>query len=100
MYSELHERGESETKGIEDVLMYSLEGKQLTREEVRVIVAEAHVWQKRADLRRTDLSKTNLIGADLREADLERANLSGTRLDNAILLHAVLEGANMQNAQL
>ena len=45
MYSELHERGESETKGIGDVLMYSLEGKQLTREEVRVIVAEARVWR-------------------------------------------------------
>jgi hypothetical protein len=46
---------------------YPYEDKQLTREEVRVIVAEAHVWQKRADLRRADLRKTNLIGADLRD---------------------------------
>ena len=50
--------------------MYPLEGKQLTREEVRVMVAEAHVWQKRADLRRADLRNANLIGTDLREADL------------------------------
>src|SRR5712692_11456273 len=65
--------------------MYPLEGKQLAREEIRVIVAEAHVWQKQADLR---------------EADLEGANLSGARLGNAILLRAVLEGANLQDAQL
>jgi hypothetical protein len=31
--------------------IYPLEGQQLTREEVRIIVAEAYVWQKRADLR-------------------------------------------------
>jgi uncharacterized protein YjbI with pentapeptide repeats len=64
--------------------IYPLEGQQLTREEVRIIVAEAHVWQKRADQRRADLRQTNLIGADLREADLEGANLSGARLDNAV----------------
>ncbi len=65
--------------------MYPLEGKHLTREEIRVIVAEAHVWQKRADLRRLDLRNANLIGADLREADLQEANLSGARLENELL---------------
>ena len=63
--------------------IYPYEDKQLTREEVRVIVAEAHIWQKRSDLRWADLRMTNLIGADLREADLHEANLSGTRLENA-----------------
>jgi hypothetical protein len=29
-----------------DAPLYPNEGKQLTREEVRVIVAEAHVWQE------------------------------------------------------
>lgn len=85
--------------------MYSLEGKQLTREEVRVIAAEAHVWQKCADLRGTDLCKTNLIGADLRETDLEGATFSGARLDNAIevffCLHLLVSawGASLNRVQ-
>src|SRR5437763_8383574 len=65
--------------------MYPLEDKQLTREEVRIIVAEAHVWQKRADLRRADLRQTNLIGADLREADLEGANLVSRGLPDQLI---------------
>ncbi len=35
------------------------------------MVAEAHIWQKRADLRRVVLSVTNLIGADPTESDCD-----------------------------
>jgi hypothetical protein len=39
------------------------------------MVSEAHIWQKRADLRRVVLSVTNLIGADPTESDCEAAPL-------------------------
>ena len=64
--------------------IYPYEETQLTCEEVRVIVAEAHVWQKRADLRWVDLRKTNLIGADLRD--------KSHRLSNSISIVSSVDG--------
>ena len=48
-----------------DIPIYPLKGKQLTREEVRILVAEAHVLQKRADLRGVFLGQANLSGTRL-----------------------------------
>ena len=53
-----------------DLSIYPYEDKQFTREEVRIIVDEAHVWQKRVGLRRADLRKTHLCDANLVEANL------------------------------
>lgn len=54
----------------------------------------------RANLRGSDLSRRNLLGADLLEADLSDANLLEANLDRANLRFANLRAANLNKANL
>ncbi len=73
--------------------IYPYEDKPLTREEVQVIVAEAHVWQKRADLRGANLQEANLSNTHLECANLEDANLRRAVMRGVFLNQANLRGA-------
>jgi len=63
-------------------------------------VVKGHKIEPYANLRDTDLSGANLIGADLRNADLSGAVLSGANLRNAHLSGADLRGAYLNDANL
>ncbi len=76
-----------------------LEGRQFTREEIRVMVAVAHVWQKRADLRRANLQEADLSQAHLEVAKLETAGIRGAVKRGIYLSQANLQGATSTELQ-
>lgn len=77
------------------------EGAEVTRAELRYIVARHEKWLRHPDSgERADLREANLQGADLREANLQEANLQGADLQKANLRKANLRGTDLWEANL
>lgn len=83
---------------------------KLTREDVELIINEAHQEEKNLnffqidlrglDLSELDLNNAHLVEANLVKTNLARANLVGANLSIANLFGAQLDGANMFGANL
>ena len=77
----------------------------MTREELKITLAQHVLWLnsnrgEMADLREADLREADLLGANLRGANLREANLREADLREANLLGANLRRADLREADL